>query len=173
MEPGGRHCIEPPPQSLLQIKIRCISAIRPSDQWEEIEVTVDSGTCVTVMPKGMCTGISVLENLLSTEGAEYEVANGQSIPNLGERRCEVVTGGSTSAKRITFQVADVHKPLRLITACADMGFDCFLGPEGGMLRDRHTQEVISFYRKGTFYTMKMWVRQDPGIEIGQTFVRQG
>jgi hypothetical protein len=106
---------------------RGISAIRLPDEWEEIEVTVDSGACVTVMPKGMCMGISVLENSLSREGAEYEVANGQSIPNLGERRCEIMTAGSATAKRITFQVADVHKPLLSITACADMGFDCFLG----------------------------------------------
>ena len=134
---------------------------------------MDSGVCVTVMPKGMCTGISVLENSLSREGAEYEVANGQSIPNLGERRCEFMTVGSDTAKRITFQVADVHKPLLWITACADMGFGCFFGMEGGMLRDRHTQEVIPLDRKGTLYTMKMWMSQDPNINVGQTSVVQG
>ena len=68
-------------------------------------------------------GISVLEKFFSREGAEYEIANGQSIPNLGERRCEFMTVGSATAKRITFQVADVHKPLLSITACGDMGFD--------------------------------------------------
>ena len=88
---------------------------------------------------------------LSREGAEYEVANGQSIPNLGERRCDIMTVGSATAKRITFQVADVHKPLLSITACADMGFDCFLGSEGGMLRDRLTHEVIPLHWKGTFF----------------------
>ena len=136
-------------------------------------MTVDSGACVTVMLKGMCMGISVLENFLSRKGAEYEVANGQSIPNLGERRCDIMTVGSATAKRIMFQVADVHKPLLSITACADMGFDCFLGLEGGMLRDRHTHEVIPLDRNGILYTMKMWVRQDPSINIGQTFVGQG
>ena len=68
--------------SLLQMKCRGISAIRPPVEWEEIEVTVDSGACVTVMPKGMCMGISVLETSLSREGVEYEVANGQSISTL-------------------------------------------------------------------------------------------
>ena len=84
-----------------------------------------------------------------------------------------MTVGSDTAKRITLQVADVHKPFLSITACADMGFDCFLGQEGGMLRDRHTQEVIPLDRKSTLYTMKMWVRQDPRINIGQTFVGHG
>ena len=111
--------------SLLQVKGRGVSAIQSSDQCEEIEVTVDSGACATVLLRGVCTGISVRENSRLGEGAEYEVANGQSIPNLGERRCEVLTVGSVAAKRITFHVADVHKPLLSITACDDMGFDCF------------------------------------------------
>ena len=84
-----------------------------------------------------------------------------------------MTAGSTTAKRITFQVADVHKPLLSIPACADMGFDCFLASESGMLRDRHTHEVIPLDRKGTLYTMKMWVRQDPSINLSQTFVGLG
>ena len=91
--------------SLLQIKSRGISAIRPSDEWEEIEVTVVSGECVTFLPKGMCMGISVRENSLSREGAEYEVANGQSLTNLGELCCDIMLAGSATAERITFQVA--------------------------------------------------------------------
>ena len=43
---------------------------------------------------------------MSRNGAEYEVANGATIPNFGERRCEVMTVGSLKQKRITFQVAD-------------------------------------------------------------------
>ena len=160
--------------SLLTPKVRGgVSVVQPPDRWEDIEVTVDSGACVTVMPRSMCEGISILQNALSQEGAEYEVANGAAIPNLGERRCEVMTVGSVAPKKITFQVADVHKPLLSITACADMGFDCYLGKEGGSLRDRVTGEVIPLNRKGTLYTMKMWVRQDPTIRVSQPFVGPG
>ena len=104
----------------------------------------------------MCTGISVLGDSLSTEGAEYEAANGQSILNLGE----VMTVGNAAAKRITFQVADVHKPLLSITTCADMGFDCFFDRKGGRLRDRLAHEMIPLDRKGTLFTMRMWVRYE-------------
>ena len=101
--------------------------MRRPDEWIVLEVTVDSGACISVMPIGSCEGIDIIENELSRNGAEYEVANGATIPNLGERRCEVMTVGSLQPKRITFQVADVHKPLLSISGCADMGFDCFLG----------------------------------------------
>ena len=91
-----------------------------------IDVTVDSGACVTVMPAGLCHGINIRENDLFRNGVEYEVANGESISNLGERRFEVMTIGSMIPKRITFQIADAHKPVLSITACSDMGYDCYL-----------------------------------------------
>ena len=135
--------------------------MRSPDEWTELEVTVDSGACISVMPIASCEGIDILENELSRNGAEHEVANGATIPNLGERRCEVMTVGSLQPKRITFQVADVHKPLLSISGCADMGFDCFLGQHGGQLRDRVTGELIPLERHGSLYTVRMWIRQDP------------
>ena len=73
-----------------------------------------------------------------------------------------MTVGSLVPKRIVFQIADVHKPLLSITACSDMGYDCYLGKEGGNLRDRVTDEMIPLERQGSLYTLKMWVRQDQG-----------
>ena len=147
--------------------------MRRPDEWTELEVTVDSGACISVMPIGSCEGIDIIENELSRNGAEYEVANGATIPNLGERRCEVMTVGSPQPKRITFQVADVHKPLLSISGCADMGFDCFLGQSGGKLRDRVNGELIPLERHGSLYTLRMWVRQDPSARHNQHFGGQG
>ena len=62
---------------------------------------------------------------------EYDVANGQTIRNEGERRCLLMTVGAKMPKKMTFQVADVHKPLLSITRIADAGFDCWLGRFGG------------------------------------------
>ena len=65
-------------------------------KWIEIEITVDSGACETVMPMSWCRGISVLSSRQYMDGVEYEVANGETIPNLGERRCLMSTAGSLS-----------------------------------------------------------------------------
>ena len=56
---------------------------------DEIEITVGSGACVTVMPKSLGEGISILQNRLSREGVEYEVANGAHIPNLGRDAAKI------------------------------------------------------------------------------------
>ena len=73
----------------------------------------------------------------------------------------MMTVGSTSAKRIVFQVADVHKPLLSISRCADMGFECVLGKAGGYLRDVVTGEQIPIQRKDNLYVLRTWVRADP------------
>ena len=125
--------------ALLPDRMQGISSVRRPGEWTQIDVTVDSGACVCVMPIGICEGIDVMENELSHNGAEYEVANGPTIPNLGERKCEVMTVGS---QRFTFQVADVRKTMLSISGCADMSFDFFLGQSGGHFRDRVTCEFI-------------------------------
>ena len=62
-----------------------LSAINPSaDECVEIGVTVDSGACEMVMLTELCKGTSIVQTI-SSHGAEYEVANGESNPNLGER----------------------------------------------------------------------------------------
>ncbi len=69
---------------LQQAKRPAISAIKGPEEWIEIEIIVDSGACVTVMPRSLCEWICILQNRLSREGVEYEVANGAHIPNLGK-----------------------------------------------------------------------------------------
>ena len=108
---------------------------------------MDSGACVKAMPRSLCEGISILQDRLSCEGVEYEVASGAHIPNLRERRCEMMTIGSNTCKNIVVQVADVHNPLLSISGCADMGFDCYLGDKGGHLLDKQTGEKIPLERR--------------------------
>ena len=60
-----------------------------------------------------------------------------------------------------------------LKGCADMGFDCFLGKEGGSLRDRCTDELVPLERHGSLYVVKMWARQDPTVDVKCPLVRHG
>ena len=71
-------------RTLSLVRRHVISTLRRPDEWTETEVTADSGACVSVMPVGICEGIEIFDNEVSRVGAEYEVANGATIPNLGE-----------------------------------------------------------------------------------------
>ena len=133
----------------------------PAATWRELEVTVDSGACDTVLPTDQCQEIKLQESEQSKQGLEYEVANGDTIPNLGERRYIMMTENSSNPKRIAFQVADVHKALLSVTRAADMGYQCVLGKNGGWLQDETSSERIPIQRKGNLYVMRVWVKECP------------
>ena len=135
----------------------------PAATWREIEITVDSGACDTVIPTDECKEITIHESKQSKAGMEYEVANGEVLPNLGERRCLMMTENSTTPKIIAFQVADVHKALLSVTRAADMGYQCVLGKTGGWLQDEEMTERIPIIRKGNLYVMRVWVKECPFI----------
>ena len=102
-----------------------------------------------------------MPSLASLRGMEYEVANGQSIPNLGERRCLVWTEHATEVKRMNMQVADVHKVLLSLSRCADLGFEGRFGRTAGALICERTGEVIPLTRKGNLYVLRVWIKGAP------------
>ena len=77
-----------------------LSAVGNEEEWIEVELTADSGACDTVIPRKTAEAIPIMPFLASLRAMEYEVANRQSIPNLGERRCLVWTENATEVKRM-------------------------------------------------------------------------
>ena len=55
-------------------------------EWEEIEMAVDSGATETVVGENMLTSIDTKEGSAYKRGVQYEVASWDLIPNLGEKR---------------------------------------------------------------------------------------
>ena len=90
------------------------------------------------------------------------MASGKTIPNLGERICEVYAGGLDNPPLMNFQVADIHKPLLTLSKAADMGFHSHLYKGGGWLEDEVTGQIVPIHRRGNLYVMQMWVGGVPG-----------
>ena len=116
-----------------------LSPVMPQEEWYEVELTADTGACDTVMPKDMCPGIPIVPSFQSLNGMEYEVASGESIPNLGERRCVRWTEGAVQPRHVNMQVAEVHKGLLSLSRCADMGFESRFGRTMGALIDEESR----------------------------------
>ena len=138
-----------------------LSPVSPADEWIEVELTADSGACDTVIPRKTAESIPILPSLASLRAMEYEVANGQSNPNLGERRCLVWTEGATEVKKMNMQVADVHKGLLSLSRCADMGFEGRFRRIAGALVCERTGEVIPLTRRGSLYVLCVWIKAAP------------
>ena len=131
------------------------------EEWFEVELTADTGACDTVVPTTMCPSIPITPSAQSIRGMEYEVATGQSIPNLGEKKCQMWTEGASMPKSISMQVADVHKALLSLSRCADMGFENRFGAAYGCLIHTTTGEVIPLQRRGNVYILRAWIRAAP------------
>ena len=132
--------------------------MQPADEWIEVELTADAGACDTLIPRKTAESIPIRHSLASLRDMEYEVANGQSILSLGERRCLVWTENATEVKNMNMQVADVHKGLLSLSRCAGMGFEGRFGRIAGALICEKTGEVISLTRKGNIYVLRIWIK---------------
>ena len=55
-------------------------------EWEEIELSVDSGATESVVPDSMLISVPTQPGQGSRRGVQYEVANGDRIANEGEKR---------------------------------------------------------------------------------------
>lgn len=161
--------------SILNYSRGCLSAATTqggsSGGWVMLELTADSGACDSVMPRtGPCEGIRIWPSIQSERGFAYEVANGDELPCLGERRLEVATEGSGILRAMAIQVADVHKLLLSLSRCADAGYESRFGRTYGCLFDTTNGGVIPLERRGNLYFLKCWVREAPNAS--EPFGRQ-
>ena len=109
----------------------------------------------------MCDQIPLQPSLQSMRGMEYEVANGNKIPNLGEKRCVMWTENASAPRQINMRLAGVHKGLPSISRCSDMGFESKFGRVAGALIDEQSGEVIPLQRRGNLYILKCWIKAAP------------
>ena len=101
----------------------------------------------------MAKHIKIQPSLQSRSSIMYEVADGSEILNLGERRCVMWRENATEARKINFQVAEVHKALLSFSRCADLVFESCFRRRAGALIDEESGEVIPLQRKGNLYVL--------------------
>lgn len=87
-----------------------VNKLEECEEWEELEMAVDSGAGETVIGEGMVKCVEVVEGEARKKGVKYEVADGTLIDNEGEKKSVGVTGGGV-AKRVCEQVCGVSKSL--------------------------------------------------------------
>ena len=97
------------------------AAAAPGVSWEKITLTVDSGASDTVLLPHMLRQVDLVHTV--KVGTEYEVANGEVVHNLGEKRCLMRTGETSKDELdLVFQVVEhVHKPLLAVSFIVRQG----------------------------------------------------
>ena len=114
------------------------------------------------------------ESEASRRGVEYECANKETLPNLGEKLMAVMTKEGT-LRGLRTQCADVSQPISAVrTMVAGSSAVCFgLGPDGDqhLIINRLTGEVNVIEDDGVNYIQEMWVI--PPDDVGKIRAETG
>ena len=115
--------------------------------WRKIELLVDSGAADSVLPEGMLQDFKLHLGDAFKKGVSYVTACGERLPNLGESKIPFVTAERMRCE-MTFQIADVSKPLLAVSSLTKNGLDVTFNDDGGYILNRANNKRIRFKRRG-------------------------
>ena len=153
-------------RALATVEPPSVCAINSSQvEWEEVDFAVDSGASETVVAESMVTNVATHPSAASIRGVSYEVANGDTIPNMGEKHIPCVSHEEGLRKLITAQVCDVSKPLLSVHRLVQAGNTVVFSPEASYIQGANGKDVLWLREAGGMYNLKVWVPKKPG-ELG-------
>ena len=147
------------------------------DEWELLESMVDSGASACVASPTVGAGVPISESEGSKRGQVYYAANGAKLANKGEKRLAVVTEDWDSYL-MTYQMADVIKPLTSVSKVCDAGGGqntVTFTSTGGYIFHAESNKRTHFARENGVYVLRTWVKRPSGAspETPVSFARQG
>ena len=124
---------------------------------------LDSGAGKTIGPTNLVPGMTVYKTKHS--GSTFRVANGNTIPNLGEAKLEGKASNGNPIK-IKTQIADVTKPFASTSEMVDAGNLVVIHKQGGIIK------TMSQEAQGRILKI---IREEKGPEVpvvrkGNTFL---
>jgi hypothetical protein len=134
-------------------------------KWEKLTLLVDSGASDTVVPQSVCSAAAI--HWTRKVGVEYEIADGTTLENLGERRCMMKTAENESddnAFEMDFQVVDVNKPLLSVTKVCEKGHSViFEKDRGAILIGGDPKRRIELKKVGGTFELDVWLKPSEGF----------
>ena len=131
--------------------------------WEEMISIIDSGASVPVINPNVGRQYEMLESRASKAGVCYQIANGDSLPNLGEKLMAVVTDEGTIRAYAT-QVAEVTSNLQSVRAMLKSKHAVVFDEDGSYAVNKVTGEVNHITDDGSNYVMRHWTIPPDQIE---------
>ena len=100
------------------VERRALSLKPLATGWEELQMILDSGASVSVGPPSVGRDYEAVCGEADMAGVRYEIADGNEIPNLGEKLLPVVTR-EDSWRGLKVEVADIARALRSVRSLVE------------------------------------------------------
>ena len=144
-------------------------------EWEEINAVMDSGAADSVAPGTIAENVVVTESTGSKSGQKYMTADGTKISNQGQKSFTTITEDGR-AVGVTYQIADISRPLNSVGRICDKGNAVVFMKDGGYVMNLWSGERTRFSREEGVYILKTWVPRSTLPSPGASapgFPRQG
>ena len=139
-----------------QLRSQALAPVGTNEGWERIRSIMGSGASVTVGSPECAAAYDVSEGASAKAGTMYEIADGTSIPNLGEKTTAVMNfNGTVTAK--TQQVAAVSNHLTSVRQEMKGNKIVIFDEEGCFSFNKLTGEVVPIEDNGMNFIMEEWV----------------
>ena len=143
--------------TLIAITPAGVNTMDEIQEWEEVEMAVDSGATETVVGEDMIRGVETKPGEATRRGVQYEVASGELIPNLGEKNF-LAYGEHGQERAIKAQVCEVKEALLSVSRMVQAGNRVVFSRAGSYVEDENTGERIPLREQGGMYMLKLWVK---------------
>jgi hypothetical protein len=120
-----------------------------------VEGVVDSGAADPVAKAGTFSG-KIVPSTMSKAGRKYRGPDGTRIPNEGQQEVQF-TSDEGHRCGMTWQIADVERPLIAVSHLSAAGNKVIFTKEGGEIVNIASGRKIKIQRKGGVYVLRMWV----------------
>lgn len=138
-----------------------------------IRACMDSGAVDSVAPASIAPHVPLQESTGSARGQKYSTADGTSIPNRGEKTFVMRTKEGNDAE-VTYQIADISRPLNSVGRICDRGNFVVFESTGGFIVNRSSGARTRFEREDALYMLDSWIpRPSVGDSPPSDFSRQG
>ena len=94
--------------------------------WEKLQMILDSGASVSVVPPSVGRDYEVVRGEAAMAGVRYEIADGNEIQNLGEKLLPVVTR-EDSWRGLKVEVADIARAFQSVRSLVKTGHKVVFG----------------------------------------------
>ena len=154
----------------------CPMSSQLKGKWETLSAVVDSGATITAIHPRVGKAYKIQEGEAAQRGTEYEIADGSSTPNLGEKEMAVMTREGT-LRGYRAQVAEVSSPLESVRQllaskhCVLFG----LGPneQDHLIINKVTGEINKLRDDGVNYLHDMLIVPPEEVEEIQDALNDG
>jgi hypothetical protein len=129
--------------------------------WGKVTCSVDSASADHVAPQEEFAKFKLEPSEGSKRGKGYIAANGQRVPNLGQKRTEVMTDDGRKLS-ITWQITKVTKPLLSVDRLVEGGNEVSLTKTFPYIKNKDGW-VTPLRRKNRMFEVDLWVQDGKGF----------